>query len=405
MDREASLIQLATIIKDYRKGELDFTLGVQHINKWLSQFSQENQDVILEETVHIFENWYFPNEYVDEKIDRIPNYLQKKYGYETIQSLFRSISFLDLQKAGNSQHTIMSRFAERIRERYNISVKTRIEEDINHYIYFDDGLYTGSRARKDLQEIISCIPYKSTLEVFYIIACESAFAYTKKIVLEYAEQHGVTLIMHSWKTIFDDKKSTWSEDGSEETWNLHHNCLWPMLSLKTNEDVHAYIETLKDISKPSLNYFFRKSNWASDAGIFTSAENRYIVEKEFLIQGIRILENITEHKGIYPLGYNVFPSLGLGSFCAFDMNISNTCPLVLWWGNNNLSGDTLDNWYPLLPRRVNPREESKLNMDDMVFWDRKSTVDQYNMCPDCGEYFGLEKDGGNGFCIDCALNH
>ena len=178
-----------------------------------------------------------------------------------------------------------------------------------------------------------------------------------------------------------------------------------MPSLKTNEDVHAYIETLKDISKPSLNYFFRKSNWASDAGIFTSAENRYIVEKEFLIQGIRILENITEHKVIYPLGYNVFPSLGLGSFCAFDMNISNTCPLVLWWGNNNLSGDTLDNWYPLLPRRVNSREESKLNMDDMVFWDGKSTVDQYNMCPDCGEYFGLEKDGGNGFCIDCALNH
>lgn len=85
----------------------------------------------------------------------------------------------------------MSRFAERIRERYNISVKTRIEEDINHYIYFDDGLYTGSRARTDLQEIISCISYKSTLEVFYIIACESAFAYTKKIVLEYAEQHGV----------------------------------------------------------------------------------------------------------------------------------------------------------------------------------------------------------------------
>lgn len=194
MDRETSLIQLANITKDYRKGELDFTLGVQHINKWLSQFSQENQDVILEETLHVFENWYFPNEYVDEKIDRISNYLQKKYGYETIQSLFRSISFLDLQKDGNSQHTIMSRFAERIRERYNISVKTRIEEDINHYIYFDDGLYTGSRARKDLQEIISCIPYKSTLEVFYIIACESAFAYTKKIVLEYAEQHGVTLI-------------------------------------------------------------------------------------------------------------------------------------------------------------------------------------------------------------------
>ena len=34
-----------------------------------------------------------------------------------------------------------------------------------------------------------------------------------------------------------------------------------------------------------------------------------------------------------------------------------------------------------------------------------SNSDQYNMCPDCGNYFGLETDGGNGFCINCAWNH
>ena len=31
--------------------------------------------------------------------------------------------------------------------------------------------------------------------------------------------------------------------------------------------------------------------------------------------------------------------------------------------------------------------------------------DEYNICPDCGEKFDMENDGGNGFCIKCAQNH
>lgn len=404
MNRETNLVLLANIIKDYRKGEIDFVLDIDHIDKWLRQFSPENQDVILQETLHVFKEWYFSNEYVDEKVDRIPNYLQNKYHYPTIHSVCNSVSFLSLQKDGNSQQAIISRLAERMCERHGISIKTTIDEDINHYVYFDDGLYTGSRARKDLEEIICYLPKNSILEVFYIVACESAFLYTKKIVLALANQCGITLLMHSWKTLYDVKSSEWSEDGTER-WCTHHDCLWPMPSLKADADVCAYIGSLTSISDAAKSYLFRKVNWAYDAGIFTTAENRAIVEKEFLLQGIKILNSVSERKGLYPLGYNSFPTLGLGSLCAFEMNITNTCPLVLWWGNNTTKGDVLDNWYPLLPRRVNPREESKNHWDDMVFWGEKNTMDQYNMCPDCGWYFGSEEDGGNGFCVKCAWKH
>ncbi len=403
MNREANLVLLSDIIKDYRKGELKFTIGANHINKWLSQFSPENQDVILQETLNVFQEWYFSNEDVDGIIDNIPEYLQKKYAYQTIQSVCQSVCFLNIQRDGNSQHTMVSRFAERIRERYNIFIKTSIEAGINHYVYFDDGLYTGSRARKDIKWIICSLPKGSTLEVFYIVACESAFSYTKKIASKKAEQCGITLLMHTWKCLCDVKTSEWSQDGVER-WCTRYDCLWPMPSLEKNEYIDAYVKNLS-ISDRARNFLFRKSNWANDAGIFTSVENRAIVEKEFLLHGIKILESVTEGKGIYPLGYNVYPSLGSGSFCSFDMNISNTCPLVLWWGNNTVKGDVLDNWYPLLPRIVNSREEAKSFGDDMVFWGENSTMDQYNMCPDCGEYFGLEEDGGNGFCVDCAWKH
>ena len=404
MNRENNLAHLTNIIKNYRKGELDFTPDVDHISKWLSQFSPENQDVILQETLHVFQEWYFTNEYVDEKIDRIPSNLQKNYDYPTIHAVCDSVSFLSSQKDGTSQRTIISRLAERMCDRYGISIKTEIDEDINHYVYFDDGLYTGSRARKDLEEIICYLPKNSTLEVFYIVACKSAFSYTKKKVSEQADQRGITLIMQSLKMLYNVKASEWSKDG-QEWWYTRHDCLWPMTSLKADKDVCEYTGSLTGISNAAKKFLFRKANWASDAGIFTTVENRAIVEKEFLLQGIKILESVSERKGIYPLGYNASPSLGLGSFCAFEMNISNTCPLVLWWGNNTNKGDVLDAWYPLLPRRVNPREKAKNYWDDVVFWGERNPMDQYNMCPDCGGYFGLEEDGGNGFCIDCAWKH
>ena len=70
----------------------------------------------------------------------------------------------------------------------------------------------------------------------------------------------------------------------------------------------------------------------------------------------------------------------------------------------------LGKWYPLLPRRVNGLEEFN-KVEDYNNWDDASTAsqihskDQYNICPDCGSYFGLEQDGGNGFCINCAWKH
>ena len=101
-----------------------------------------------------------------------------------------------------------------------------------------------------------------------------------------------------------------------------------------------------------------------------------------------------------------YHSFGFGSFCAFNMNISNSCPLVLWWGNIEKNGSVLDDWYPLLPRRTNAEtEENKdaLNWEDE--FEDTMTKDQYNMCPDCYCYFGIERDGGNGYCIDCAWRH
>ena len=106
------------------------------------------------------------------------------------------------------------------------------------------------------------------------------------------------------------------------------------------------------------------------------------------------------------MGYNLTPSFGFGSFCATDLNISNTCPIVLWWGNVIEKGNELDCWYPLLPRRISDKDVNPFDAD----WEPEETEDDgyddvFDTCPDCGCGISLRNDGGNGFCIDCAWNH
>lgn len=405
MDRKEKIKELSTIIQDYRKGELDFSLGTEHVEKWLSQFSPDSRDIILCETVHIFTEWFISNACVDNWIDKIVPALQKKYGFDSLQTVFESVVFLNVQNEGKSQRVMLSRFMDRVRDQYGVSIKTQISNDISCYVYIDDGLYTGSRARRDLAECISCLPPQSSLEVFYIVACQSAFQYVKTQLEAVAANHKIRVSIHRYKVIWNDKTITWNSDGSGQSWNLHYNCLWPAPSLKTNEDVVAYLQRLQSMGENYEKSPFRKLEWIDDAGPFSSVRNRNAVEKEFLLQGIRIINTISESKGIYPLGYNLWPSFGLGTFCAFEMNISNTAPLVLWWGNNKEDGNCLDNWYPLLPRRVNAISEAKQPTGRTEYWGEGNPMNQYNMCPDCGDYFNHETDGGNGFCINCAWKH
>lgn len=43
--------------------------------------------------------------------------------------------------------------------------------------------------------------------------------------------------------------------------------------------------------------------------------------------------------------------------------------------------------------------------ESYYFEDSNISKDIYNICPDCGKYFGFERDGGNGFCIECASKY
>lgn len=406
LNRIDDVAKLANIIKDYRKDELKIKLGAEHIEKWLNQFTPENQDVILAETVHIFESWYFDYSKIDDMLDSMVDYLCKKYEIKQTSQLFKIVSFINIQEDGASQSFLLSHLIDRIGEQYAVSVRTDITEEISHYVYLDDGLYTGKRARKDLADCLYSLHPNTDVDAFYIVAGTQGLQYVKGLAYNLAKELNISLKIQAWKLIYNNKSidRVFHYNQLEESYETNQFCLWPLQS--TNEKINAYYEHIKTLGDNYEKCAYRTSPWRNDKGIFTSAQNREIVETEFLIRGIEILGNINDNKGLYPLGFSLWPSFGFGSFCAFNMNISNSCPLVLWWGNLEKNGSVLDDWYPLLPRRTNAETEENhnaLNWEDET--EDTMTKDQYNMCPDCYCYFGIERDGGNGYCIDCAWRH
>ena len=310
---------LVNIIKDYRKSEISFPINKDHIIKWLNQFSSESQETILFETTHILSSWYFTLSQIEEILESINSYLVDHFKFLDTYEMLEKVSFLGVQELGLSQRKILQHFGELIDNRYNIKINTTISEHIQHYVFLDDGLYTGSKAKKDIENCLYLLPPNSYLDVFYIVAGQNGLQYLDKILNPIAEATQIKLSFHRWRLLYNDKKQHYQDDGSI-IYNKSQTCLWPSSEISSNAKIHDYFENIKANSKNYEKYPFRSAPWNADAGIFTSAENRKIVEKEFLIHGIDIVSQSENSNGMYPLGYNLWPSFGFGSFCAFKVN-------------------------------------------------------------------------------------
>lgn len=277
-------------------------------------------------------------------------------------------------------------------------------EQEKHYVYIDDGLYTGSRLRKDIERCIGMIPEGACIDIIFLVACSSGLSYSKRELEKLCSSRNISVCIHRWREICNNK--TMTMNSTEISYEMVQECLWASSKLSRIPVIISYEKELENSRGKKLYYCFRNSRYEYSEGIFTSSENRDIVEKEFLIRGIEIVENIQVHKGMYPLGYNLTHSFGFGSFCATDLNISNTCPLVLWWGNVKNKGDELDCWYPLLPRRISSQDINPFVADWVEEVEGNDGYDDiFNICPHCGTGISIGNDGGNGFCIECVENH
>ena len=89
--------------------------------------------------------------------------------------------------------------------------------------------------------------------------------------------------------------------------------------------------------------------------MFSSYDAEERVGYAFLKYGIKICNQLNKST-FRPLGLTTPPSFGFGSLVATDYNISNTAPLVMWWGSLEVNdAGPVGCWYPLFPRRDNKK--------------------------------------------------
>lgn len=404
MQKDITEKEIAEIIKGFRQDSMEIEINQEHVQKWVSQFDADTQDIILEETLHILKEWYFGKDMICIFLDEMVNYLISENENATDEDPLNGIYFLDIQESGKSQSQLVEMLKNRVSEKYGSSIRTGNLSNEKYYVYIDDGLYTGSRLRKDIKRCLEMIPEGVRIDVIYMIACRSGLDFSQNELEKMCRTKNIRINIHRWREISNNKTITRHDD--RVSYETIQDCLWPSSKLEKVPEIRAYLQKLEELNGKKVYYCFRNARYGYNEGIFSNLERRDIVEEQFLKKGISITENIREHKGLYPLGYNLTPSFGFGSFCATDLNISNTCPIVLWWGNVIEKGNELDCWYPLLPRRISAKDINPFDSD----WTPEEPTDDgyddvFDTCPDCGCGISLRNDGGNGFCIDCAWNH
>ncbi len=344
--------KLASIISGYRKNELISLMNEEHVRKWANQFDESSRDIILEETAHIFENWYFGIKQVHSFLCDIYSYLQGMYGTN-----LDSVRFLDCQIHGESQKKLLA-------EIELLTKKNIFQNNPNpkHLVYIDDGLYSGQHIIKDINKVLTdeaLIQNVKNIDVFVIVGYSDGMKYVKEQLSQSCKKKEIQFQLYRCKELYNEKEIV-TCNGYEE-YNLQQDVLWPIFPEKQGD--RNIKERIESISNKKLYYCFRNSSRYYTSQIFSSEENRRVLEDTFLTKGNELLADASITKGLYPLGFSAYPSLGFGSFCAFDFNISNTCPIVLWWGNTENQDNALGRWYPLLPRNTNQKES------DLIVWE------------------------------------
>lgn len=278
---------------------------------------------------------------------QIRMFLSEMYDYVCkCYSNHGEVIFINDQKEGLSQKTLINEL-QNMGKTINEYSQHSLEK---HLVYIDDGLYSGQHIIKDIKWIIEKDSSNiCSIDVFVMVGYSAGVQYTQSTLEPLCSNKGIRLQIHTWKKLSNDKTVHYTSNSEEYT--SQQDTLWPLTPiLQQTGDPKIMIER---ITNQQLHYCYRQYGRHYQSRIFSNESNRKVIENEFLKSGMRIISPESIKKGIYPLGFSAYPALGFGSFCASIMNISNTCPIVLWWGNLQKDGSELDNWYPLLPRRVN----------------------------------------------------
>lgn len=335
MSNQEACNKIAEIIADYRDGEFG-NYDSSHVEKWVAQFDEDEQEIVLLETLRVLKRNYFTNEkfskFVSALIDSNSVYKVEKDDY------WRRVSLLDIQKNGSSQDELNEVLVNAITDQYEID--DLVGKESNEFIYLDDFIFSGNRLFSDMRDWITDVAPKKCRVCVITIGWFIYGQWKTKQRLEDIAKEQEKDIKFSFisYTRFRLENRLYRKDYSE--------VFWPTDSIISLDGYDDWLQSENFEPK------YRCKNEAKNRIFSTPRREEY--EKIIFKYGLKILTFSAQNSGVVkPLGYSTFRGFGFGSTVFSFRNCPNNNPLVFWWGDPEAdSSHPFSKWYPLLQRKT-----------------------------------------------------
>lgn len=329
-ERDDLLASVASIIMTYRTGELAAPTS-QHVDRWLSQFTPDQQLPFLREFDHVMKHCFLTLEYTKGFLKNLVK--NEKLAGNNPASYWASTNFLSIQQKGQSQKEMLRLFGDCLGDSFGLDI-SKCGQAGGDYVYLDDIMFSGNRVGNDLEHwIANSAPASARIHVIVIVLHSGGSYLVQKRLKDAIQASGKTIHISYWRASEVENRK-WHKNSSA--------VLWPT-AIPNTPEVQSYI------SLPTKYPFEPRQASTTSIVPFSSEAARQILESEFLIAGAKILSKIENPKpSLRPLGFSPF-GVGFGSLVVTYRNCPNNCPLALWWGDPEQHTGAL-NWYPLVQR-------------------------------------------------------
>lgn len=332
MERESK--ELAEIVADYRHHD-GVRITPQSIEAWARQFGDETSLEIVSELSSVFQTSYLSRQHCENYISRIITH-PKLVGTEDPTKWWSSTHIWRGQLRGSSQRDMLAILDQALISNFGPGFKTG-SHLAPRVLYFDDGLFTGSRAKTDTRRIITS-SFSNSIDLFCIfLAAHTLGCYQlETAIARMSKDLGKTtkLTIRCW-LLLENKRA--QKDRSEVYWPTGAPDLPP---------IHEFM------AKPSQFPFTPRTVRSNFSSRFFSGERRRgLIEDQLFIAGAKLISTCSNPSDLMrPLGFSSY-GIGFGSLVATYRNCPNNCPLAIWWGGDGQFGRNA--WVPLLPRITN----------------------------------------------------
>jgi len=186
------------------------------------------------------------------------------------------------------------------------------------FIYLDDGLYGGNTILNSLSRWLATAPQQAVVHVV-VMALHRGGQYYARTRLETAAKAAGKVIQFNWWRIVELEDRLTCINSAD--------VLRPT-KIPDDPFVKEYVDAMQ--RKP----VFRTAGGLGGLQLFSSEDNRSLLEQQLLIKGALIRKK-APMLPVYarPLGNMVLETLGFGSTIVTFRNCPNNAPLAFWAGN------------------------------------------------------------------------